>query len=66
MKVSYKPLWKQLIDKDIKKKDLCQMAQISPATLTKMGKGGHITTEVIAKICGVLNCRVEEVLEVVD
>lgn len=64
MKISYKPLWKQLIDKELKKKDLCQMAHISPATLTKMGKGEHITTEVIEKICNVLGCKIEEVLEV--
>jgi hypothetical protein len=43
MAVSYKKLWKLLIDKDIKKKDLSEKAGISPATITKMGKGGHVT-----------------------
>ena len=43
MAVSYKKLWKLLIDKDIKKKDLSSMAGVSPATITKMGKGGHVT-----------------------
>ena len=51
MAVSYKKLWKMLIDKDMKKKDLCAKAGISTASVTKMGKGGHVTTEVLAKIC---------------
>jgi DNA-binding Xre family transcriptional regulator len=65
MAVSYKKLWKLLIDKDIKKKDLCALAGISPATITKMGKGGHVTTEVLLKICTALNCRIEDVMEVI-
>ena len=64
MAVSYKKLWKLLIDMDIKKKDLSSMAGVSPATITKMGKGGHVTTEVLAKICGALNCTVDEIMEV--
>ena len=63
MAVSYKKLWKLLIDKDIKKKDLSAMAGISPATITKMGKGGHITTEVLLKICTALDCRIEDIME---
>ena len=66
MAVSYKKLWKLLIDKDMKKKDLCEKAGISPATITKMGKGGHVTTEVLVKICSALNCKVEDVMEIVD
>lgn len=66
MAVSYKKLWKLLIDKDIKKKDLSTMAGISPATITKMGKGGHVTTEVLVKICNALDCKVEDILEVVS
>lgn len=66
MAVSYKKLWKLLIDKDIKKKDLSAMAGISPATITKMGKGGHVTTEVLVKICNALDCKVEDILEVVS
>ena len=63
MAVSYKKLWKLLIDKDIKKKDLCNLAGISSATITKMGKGGHVTTEVLLKICTALNCNVEDIME---
>ena len=63
MKISYKPLWKLLIDKDLKKKDLCEMAGISPASVPKMGKCGHVTTETLEKICLALDCRVEDILE---
>ena len=65
MAVSYKKLWKLLIDKDIKKKDLCAQAGISPATLTKMGKNGHVTTEVLLKICSALGCGIEDVMEII-
>ena len=65
MAVSYKKLWKLLIDKDIKKKDLSEKAGISPATITKMGKGGHVTTEVLVKICTALNCGIDDVMEIV-
>lgn len=66
MAVSYKKLWKLLIDKDIKKKDLSAKAGISPATITKMGKGGHVTTEVLVKICAALDCKVEDIVEFID
>jgi DNA-binding Xre family transcriptional regulator len=64
MGVSYKKLWKLLIDKDIKKKDLSAKAGISPATITKMGKGGHVTTEVLAKICAALDCSIDDIMEI--
>jgi len=65
MAVSYKKLWKLLIDKEIKKKDLSAMAGVSPATITKMGKNGHVTTEVLLKICTALNCQIEDVMEII-
>lgn len=65
MKISYKPLWKLLIDRDLKKKDLCELAGISPASITKMGKGGHVSTETLEKICLALYCRVEDIMELV-
>ena len=65
MAVSYKKLWKLLIDKDIKKKNLSAMAGISPATITKMGKNGHVTTEVLLKICTALDCGVDDIMEIV-
>ena len=65
MAVSYKKLWKLLIDKDIKKKDLSSMAGVSPATITKMGKNGHVTTEVLLKICSALSCGIEDIFEII-
>ena len=63
--VSYKKLWKLLIDKDMKKKDLCEKAGISPASVTKMGRNGHVTTEILVKICVALDCRIEDIVEIV-
>ena len=65
MAVSYKKLWKLLIDKDMKKKDLCAKAGISSSSITKMGKNGHVTTEVHLKICTALNCGVEDIMEII-
>ena len=66
MAVSYKKLWKILIDKDIKKKDLSAIAGVSPATITKMGKNGHVTTEVLLKICTALSCNVEDIMQYIE
>ena len=66
MAVSYKKLWKLLIDKDMKKKELCAKAGISPSSLTKMGKNDHVTTEVLAKICCALDCTVDDIMEVLS
>ena len=65
MAVSYKKLWKLLIDKDMKKKELCAKAGISPSSLTKMGKNGHVTTEVLLKICTALKCSIEDIMEII-
>lgn len=63
MRVSFKPLWKLLIDRDLKKKELCARAGTSPASPTKMGKNGHVTTEVLMKVCMALDYRIEDVIE---
>ena len=60
-----KKLRKMLIDKNMKKKDLCEKAGISPASVTKMGRNGHVTTEILVKICAALDCRIEDIVEVV-
>ena len=64
MAVCYKKLWKLLIDKDMKKKDLCALAGISSASVTNMGKGGHVTTEVLMKICAALDCTLDDIMEI--
>ena len=65
MAVCYKKLWKLLIDKDMKKKDLCAKAGISTASVTKMGKGGHVTTEVLMKICTAMDCTLDDIIEII-
>ena len=65
MAISYNRLWKLLIDRDIKKGELCQIAGVSPASITKMGKNGYMSTEVIDKICIALECKVEDIMEIV-
>ena len=66
MTVSYKKLWKLLIDKDLMKKDLQQKAGISWATMTKMSKGEVVSTEVLMKVCKVLNCNVGDIVDFID
>lgn len=64
MTISYKKLWKVLIDRDLKKKDLQKMAGISSASITKLAKNENVNTEIIAKICIALNCDVSDIMEI--
>ena len=66
MVVSYKKLWKLLIDKDLMKKDLQSKAGVSWATITKMSKGEPVSTEVLMKICKYLQCDVGDIMEFID
>lgn len=66
MAVSYKKLWKLFIDKDMKKEKLCEKTGMSLASVTKAGRNGHVLMEVFLKICAVLNCQVEDILEIVS
>ena len=65
MAVSYKKLWKLLIGKAMQIQDLCTKAGISPASVTKMGRNGHVTTEILLKICTALDCGIEDIMEIV-
>ena len=65
MRISYNKLWKMLIDKNMKKKDLKEKAGISSASLAKLGKGDNITTDVLLRICVAMDCRIEDILETV-
>ena len=56
---------KLLIDMDMKKKDICAKAGISPAAVTIMGRNGHVTTEILLKICTALDCGGEDIMEIV-
>jgi len=66
MAASYKKLWKLLIDRDLKKKDLQDLAGISNYTISKLNRGDNVTTDVLGKICKALNCNVEDIMEFVD
>ena len=66
MTVSYKKLWKILIDKDMKKKDLVEEAGVSTYTINKLNKGENVTTDVLVKICKALDCSFDDIMEVVD
>ncbi len=66
MAASYKKLWKLLIDKDLKKKDLQKLAGISNYTVSKLNRGDNVTTDVLGKICKALNCNVDDIMEFVD
>ena len=61
---SYKKLWKLLIDRNIKRRELCGMAGISSATLAKMSKGESVTTDSLLKICIALHCDVSDIMEI--
>ena len=62
--ISYNKLWKLLIDKKMNKKDLRLSARVSTAVIAKLGKGGNVTTDVLLKICNVLNCDIADIMEV--
>lgn len=64
MAVSYKKLWKQLIDKDMKKKDLEIAAGISHYTINKLNHGDNVTTDVLVKICRALDCTLDEIMDI--
>lgn len=64
MSASYKKLFKLLIDRDIKKKELAERAGISISTITKMGKDGAVvSSDVLVKICTALDCTVDDIME---
>ena len=65
MKVSYKRLWKLLIDKEINKRALAQKAKISGSTLTKLSKGENVNMEVLVRICTALECDLPDIVELV-
>lgn len=66
MSVTYKKLFKLLIDKDMKKQDLAEEAKISPATISKMAAGENVTMEVVEKVCRALNCKIDDIAEFKD
>ena len=67
MAASYKKLFKLLIDRDMKKKELAEKAGISIATITKMGKDGAVvSSDVLVKICSALECTMDDIVEIIS
>ncbi len=66
MGVSYKRLWKLLIDHNMKKSELREAAKIGQATLTKLNKDEPVSLDVLMKVCTVLKCDIGDVVEMAD
>ncbi len=66
MYISYKKLWKLLIDREMRKKDLCALAGISHASMAKLGKHENVTTDVLLKICTALHCDIGDIMAIVE
>lgn len=66
MAISYKKLWKLLIDKDMLKKELAKKADISTFTISKMSKGESVTTDTLVKICKALECNLDDIMELAE
>ena len=66
MAISYKELWKLLIDKDMRKEDLRLKAGISTNTMAKLGKNENVNTGILVKICAALNCDIADIMEIVE
>ena len=66
MAVSYKKLWKLLIEKDMKKTDLRIKAGISTGALAKLGKNENVNTEILVKICSVLDCGIADIMDIIE
>lgn len=65
MAVSYKKLWKMLIDKDLKKKDLAEQAKVSHYVVSKLYRGENVTVDVLERICKTLDCSMDDIMEFV-
>jgi len=64
MGTSYKKLWKLLIDREMKKRDLCVKAGVSATSLAKLGKGENVNTDILVKICLALDCGIDDIMEI--
>ena len=65
MVVCYKKLWKLLIDKNMNKTELRMASGITTTALAKLGRDENVNTEVLAKICQTLDCKIEDIMELV-
>lgn len=66
MQLSYKKLWKLLIDRDLKKKDLSEMANVSSTCIAKLGRNENVNTNILIKICAALECDISDIVELTE
>lgn len=66
MKISYKKLWKLLIDRDMKKKKLCELSGVSSTSIAKMGRNENVNTDILVKICTALKCDIGDIAEIIE
>ena len=66
MAVSYKKLWKLLIDKDMTRTQMRKKAGITTSSLAKLGRDENVNTEVLVKICEALNCDITDIMELIE
>ena len=60
---SYNPLWKMLIDRGLKKRELQEMSEVSATSIAKLGRNENVTTEVLLRICESLDCVIQDIME---
>lgn len=65
MKMSYKKLWKLLIDEEMSKKELAGFADLSQRTINKLNHGETVTTETLVKICSALSCNIGDICDII-
>lgn len=60
---SYNPLWKMLIDRGLKKRELQEMSEVSATSIAKLGRNENVTAEVLLRICESLDCDIQDIME---
>ncbi|ARU46392.1 helix-turn-helix domain-containing protein [Corynebacterium silvaticum] len=65
VRASYKPLWKLLVDKDKLKQDLREEAKLSSTSMARLNNGDNVTTDVLLRICQVLDCQIGDIVQVI-
>jgi DNA-binding Xre family transcriptional regulator len=65
MRASYKKLWKLLIDREMKKRELCERAKVSSGSLAKLAKCKNVNVDILLRICVALNCEIGDLMEIV-
>lgn len=65
MRLSYNPLWKLLIDRNMNKTELRKLTGLSSASISKLNKGENVTTDILLRICEALDCELNDIVEII-